>query len=230
MDDPTGANPDSPNPHFSWLPQPPSAPAETSLEEIAPLDVRFTDAPAPIEAPMAAVPPAYPGPVYPPAYPMSGPPAVGYPVSAPPISGVPFGYPTTAYPPVPPPKSRRAALVILTILTAMLATATGVMTTLFLLKTDEARQLSQKVSTHESTISTQRHDLEGLNRDIDDVKRQLAGAQDESTQLTTAKNAIAECLTTIYDFWDLLDANKTTEARKKADEVDQVCSEADKYL
>jgi cell division protein FtsL len=260
MDESTGANPDAPSSRFSWLPEQPVDSAETPIEEIPPLDVRVTDAPAPVAGPppvaapppiavetpialrapleSAAVfapgnapvaPPAAGGP-YAPLYPMSGPPAVGYPVSGPPISGVPFGYPTTAYPPVAPPKSRRAAVIILTILTALLTMATGVMTTLYLLKANEAKQLNQKITAHESTISSQRHDLEGLNRQVDDVKRQLTSAQDESTQLHTANDAIAKCLNTIYDFWDLLDQNKTTEARTKADEVDQLCSEADKYL
>jgi hypothetical protein len=187
---------------------------------------------APLGAPVPTPYPYGPGetagmpPVYPPgtpAYPMSGPPMSGMPMSGPPISGA-YGYPPFPMPLPPPPPKRRLAVIVLSIVAGLLLAASAVSTTMLVQKTQDAAKLSNQVDDRDQTIATQRDKSDQLQRDLD-------AATNRATQSDAAHNAVAACLTSIYDVWDAEDANA---AKTKIDELVATfhtkCKEADKYL
>jgi len=144
--------------------------------------------------------------------------------SGPPVSG-PYGYPPMGVPPAPPKKGG-AAIVVLSVLTAVFVLVSGGLGTLFVMKNREASNLSGQVTTLNSTVDSTQKELET-------TKRNLKDSDDELDETTTQKNALADCINGIYDFWDALDAAggvDTAATDAAADEADRLCDLADKYL
>ncbi len=143
--------------------------------------------------------------------------------SAPPISG-PYGYAPMGAPPAPPKKG--VATVVLSVLTAVFVLASGVLGTLFVLKNREAQDLSGQITQLNGTVTS-------TQQELDTTKRNLKDSDDELEEVTTERKAMADCINGIYDFWDALDAasgQDTAATDAAADNADELCRVADKYL
>jgi hypothetical protein len=178
-------------------------------------------APAHLAAPTAQLPPvpAQPTPA-PPTYDPAAVAAAQY--SAPPISG-PYGY---LPPPPPPPKRSGALTVVLSVLATIFVLASGALGTLYVMKNREASNLSGQITQLNGTVDS-------TQRELDTTKRNLRDSDDELDEVTIERDAMANCINGIYDFWDELDASggvDTTGTDAAAREADRLCDIADKYL
>ena len=136
------------------------------------------------------------------------PPVSAVPVSAYPTSG--YGYPA----PVPAqPKKSKAALV-LGIATGLLVLATGVMTTLFVLKSGELADtkttLTQQVADRDKTIASKDRELSSGKSQLETTKGELEKSKQSLEGVTNENKAMVACL-------DKLDAfmKKSYHARGK---------------
>jgi hypothetical protein len=129
-------------------------------------------------------------------------------------------------------KRGRAGIIVLSILTALLLGASGVMTTLFLLKNRDADKLSAQLNERDTTITTQTGKISTLETDLGVARRDLSDSRDEVTRLGEHNKAIAGCINSIYDMWDAMDRSGETSnaAVKAADAAEKACNAADKYL
>jgi hypothetical protein len=171
----------------------------------------------------------YPGP------PTYDPMAMAQQYSGPPVSGpYSYGMPMMASGiPAPMPEKRRgrAGTVVLAVLTTLFLLATGVMTTLFIAQMRETDKLSSQVTELSGETADQKSRIDTLQRDLDTTRRDLTDSRGETDEITLQKNALAGCLTALDEFFieaDRSGANSTA-TQRKADAVDEKCTEADKY-
>lgn len=163
----------------------------------------------------------------------SGPPTAGptyAPVSADPYGGSTFpsyGGPVADLGSGAAVPRRRGGVIALAAAAVLFLLATGVLTALFVTKTNEAdrtrRDLTAQVASRDSTISDRDRQVEQLKKDLqakteelDDAKQSLTGSQNQVTELNRQKDVIAKCIR-------LLGENKVREA-------EPVCKEADRIL
>jgi outer membrane murein-binding lipoprotein Lpp len=187
--------------------------------------------PAPSPTPQYPAPPAgYPTTASVP--PVPGPPsydpaAMAQQYSGPPISG-PYGY----MPPPPPPPRRRVGTVILSVLTTLLLLATGVVTTLYVLKTQDANSLKRQSTEQNATIASQQDKIDSLQSDLDASKRDAADAKSQLDEMTTQKNIVAGCVNAIdaYGTEVAKSGQNSTASKAKLAALDKACTEAEKYL
>jgi uncharacterized membrane protein len=199
--------------------------------------------------------PPYSGQAYP-AQPSSGQPSSGQPSSGQPSSGQPYPaqpssgqpYPAQPYsaqpysgPPVSetyaygaqvstgaarPEKRGRAGIVILSILTALFLVAAGVLGTLLVIKTNEARRLDAQVTRLNGEVTSSKNKIDTLQKDLTDAKGQV-------DEITNQKKVIVECVNAIQTL--IVEAQKANGATTKAVQdanaaVQKECKEADKFL
>jgi septal ring factor EnvC (AmiA/AmiB activator) len=160
--------------------------------------------------------------------------AAQQPYSAPPVSGA-YGY---AYAPVAsaipaPPASRSKATIAFASAAVVFLLVAGVFTTMFVFKNAEASDLSGQVTTLTGDRDGQRTKVESLTKELNNTKRDLTDSDEELKKLTEQKKALTDCLNAIYDLDSAAVAangQRTAEVNAKLDEVDRLCTIADRYL
>ncbi|HEX5595635.1 MAG TPA: hypothetical protein VFX61_06370 [Micromonosporaceae bacterium] len=164
---------------------------------------------------------------------MSGPPMSGPPVGAAP--GMPYG----AFPPAAPPKGRAA--LVLTIVAVLLFVLGGVMTGLYLAKSNELNStrndLTAQIAERDDTIGAQEKEIGELKRDvetakdkIDSVEQNLKGTENQRDELERQKQVISKCLNLLGEAGAAANAGNRSAYEKAMKEADKVCDEADRYL
>ena len=134
----------------------------------------------------------------------------------------PYGFVPAPAPAAP----KRTVVVVLSALLGLFVLATGVFGSLFVTKSQESAQRAEQLAAANS-------DRDRLRADLAKTQRELQDSDDEVKDMTTERDAIADCLNAIYAWWDALEGtnNQDTPAtetlRKKAV---QLCADADKYL
>ena len=197
----------------------------------------------PHAAPFGPVVPALPGevlaPVYVPVGPVAGHP--GYPAPGPygpptqpgpptydpsRLPYLPPGMPFSAVPMYPPSGGRKVAVIVLSVLLGLFVVSSGALGILYVQKNTQSAELSENVA-----------DLEGRNtvleRERDAAERNLRDSDAELEDRTTERDAIADCLSAIYAWWEALAATNnvdTPETDAALEDAQQACDEADRYL
>jgi outer membrane murein-binding lipoprotein Lpp len=136
---------------------------------------------------------AYPGQAYPGQYP-------GQQYSAPPVSA-PYAYAMQAgLMGVPPqPKKGRAGIIVLSILTAVFLVSTGVLGTLFIMRTSDANDLSAQVTKLDADNKANAAKANALQKDVDSAKRDLTDAKTQADEMSRQRGVLADCLNAIID-------------------------------
>jgi hypothetical protein len=138
----------------------------------------------------------------------------------------PPGMPFSAVPMMPPSSGRRVGVIVLSVLLGLFVMSSGVLGTLYVQKNSQASDLSGKVTDLESRNSL-------LQRELDAAERNLRDADAEVEDTRTERDAIADCLSAIYTWWDALAATNnvdTPETDAALEEAQRLCNEADRYL
>jgi hypothetical protein len=181
-------------------------------------------------------PPTYdPAAVAPPfsAQPYSVQPYSVQPYSVAPSSGA-YGYgaPVGSVMPVPPRRGRTGTVVV-AILATFFLLATGVMTTLFILKTQEANKLNAQVDRLSVEATDQQEELDTLQTDLDNARRDLTESRAETREVIEQKAVVSACVTAFYDLLGALaraQGADTRDVQNKERAFETACDEADKYL
>jgi hypothetical protein len=183
--------------------------------------------------------------------PMSAPPLSGPPLSGPPLTGPPpvgpvsaGQLPTAAMPIYGPPADQEAsqagrgfAVPILAVLTVLLLITVGIMTALYVGKSDQVRRAKQTVAARESTIAERdskidslQKDLQKVKDDLDATKRDLSGSQNLTDELKKQKQVIRNCIELSARAAQARSAGNTAQADALDKERVPVCEEAIGYL
>lgn len=213
--------------------------------------------PPPLAQPVPPQPPGQPADSYPTSTPpytgvVSAPPAGGpvpemgmpgpSPYPAGPVSAPPPADPTVvgaAYLPTPPPKPRTVS--VLAVVAALLLVASGVMTALYMVKSNELtrtkKELSAQISERDGTIEANtaeieklKQDLAAANEEIESVEQDLAGTEEARKELERQKGVIAECLTLLGEAGDAAAEGDKEAYEEIIEELEPVCDEAGSYL
>jgi hypothetical protein len=157
------------------------------------------------------------------------------PVSAVPVSAPPPAawYPQTmpAAPVAPPPRRGRTGVILLTISTVLLLITTLAGAGLFLWKFNEADKLTKQTTQQSALIESKNKELETLRKDADDALREKGEQTSRADEADKRGDALAKCVKSIYDFWDLIDDNASESKIQKAGKaIDKACDAANKYL
>ncbi|MFC4021865.1 hypothetical protein ACFOW4_28540 [Micromonospora sp. GCM10011542] len=189
--------------------------------------------------PMSAPPVS--GPVY--GQPMSAPP-----MSAPPVSGAAYGQPMSAPPgQMPPygaptaPAGKGRGVLVLALVAALLFVLGGVMTGLFVTKSNELdrteKRLTGQVSQRDGTIAANTKEIDKLKVDLqtvqdklDDTEQDLTGTRNDRDEQARQKKVIATCLDKLTTALGAAAAGNKSAYDSAMKGLDKVCDEADNYL
>ncbi|MEU5940025.1 hypothetical protein ABZ807_12700 [Micromonospora sp. NPDC047548] len=175
-------------------------------------------------------------------------PAYGQPMSVPPVSGPAFGQPTSAPPGSVPPFGAPApgvgkgrTVLILAVVAGLLFVLSGVMSGLFVAKSNELdnteRRLSGQVSERDGTIAANtkemeqiRAELQGAQDKLADTQQDLTGTRNDRDEQARQKKVIASCLDKLTTALAAAAANNKSAFDKASKGMDKVCDEAENYL
>ncbi|WP_244454622.1 hypothetical protein, partial [Micromonospora echinofusca] len=184
----------------------------------------------------------------PPGGPVSGAPVPaqpGYPGA--PMSGAPFGEPMSGPPaaaygaPATGGAGKGRTALILGIVAGLLFVLGGVMTGLYLSKSNELerteRQLTAQVKERDTTIGANTKEIEKLKTDLQSAKdkleatqQDLTGTKNDRDEQARQKQVIAKCLDKLTTALSAAAANNRTAYNAAIKDLDKVCDEAEKYL
>ena len=222
-------------------PTPPAAPSPFTTAYEAPAAQAPVASEAPTAVPTYPAPPVPSAPTYDPAMvaqQYSAQPYQGqYPgqqFSAPPMSG-PYGYgvPMMSAIPAPVQPRKRTAVILLSIATAVLLAATGVLGTLFAIRNQDANDLADQVTQLSADATTSKNRADSVQKDLDTAKRDLTDAKAQTDQVTKQRGTLADCLNAIIDTGDALDAaggKETPEVKAKEADTSAKCAKAQALL
>src|SRR5947207_2427613 len=171
--------------------------------------------------------------------PMSGPPMSGPPMSGAPMSGAPMsGPPISGYPAGPAPAPRRGpAVPVLAAATVLFVLVAGVMSALFITRSNALASSKKTVAARNSTISERdaqvkklQNDLQAKSDELDKAKQDLTGSQNQTQELKKEKDTIKQCITMLGDATDLRDKGDTAGAQTKEAQAKPICDQAFIYL
>ncbi|WP_435205990.1 hypothetical protein [Micromonospora sp. bgisy143] len=202
-------------------------------------------------APQYAGQPAYPASAPPYAgQPMSAPPvsgpAYGQPMSAPPVSGPAYGQPMSGPPGMAPygaaPAARRSrAVLVLALVATLLFLVSGVMTGLFVTKSNELnrteKRLNSQVSQRDGTIAANtteigrlKTELQVMQDKLDNTEQDLTGTRNDRDEQARQKKVIASCLDKLTTALGAAAAGNKSKYDAAMKGLDKVCDEAENYL
>jgi septal ring factor EnvC (AmiA/AmiB activator) len=134
------------------------------------------------------------------------------------------------YVPVPTPRApsgnRRVAVTWLSILLGLFVVASGVLAVLYVREQQESRRLSEQIAAMEATAAE-------VQRQLDATERGLRRADEDLADLQAERDALADCLTAIYNFFDVVAAaegEQTPQTEEARLEASRVCRAAERYL
>lgn len=171
--------------------------------------------------------PAYPPPA-PPGQPAS-PPSAGLPPRQPaPPTYDPTLLPVSAYTSDPPAPVQpgRTAIGVLAALLGLFVLASVTLGALYVRQGQESLRKSEQIAALEAANA-------GAQRQLQAAERDLRGADDDLAAARTERDAIAHCLTAIYDWWDALERTggvTTPDTEQRWLEASRLCRVADQYL
>jgi septal ring factor EnvC (AmiA/AmiB activator) len=131
--------------------------------------------------------------------------------------------------PTPPPQEgggRRVAVTWLSILLGLFVVASGVLAVLYVREQREATRMSEQIADLEATAAE-------VQRQLDATERGLRRADEDLADLQAERDALADCLTAIYNFFDVVAAaegEETPQTEQARLEASRVCREAERYL
>ena len=135
------------------------------------------------------------------------------------------------YVPVPTPPANgggggRVAVTVLSMLLTLFVLASGTLAVLYVRQGQESTRKSEQIAALEAEVSEMR-------RQLDATERGLRRADEDLADLQTERDAIAECLTAIYNYFDAVaeaDGAETPQTEEARLQASSVCREADQYL
>ncbi|SCE73827.1 hypothetical protein GA0070607_0975 [Micromonospora coriariae] len=194
------------------------------------------------------VPPQYGVPQVPPGYPASAPPYAGQ-VSAPPVSGPGYGQPMSAPPGMAPPygppmapvSGRGRAVLVLALVAALLFVVSGVMTGLFVTRSNELNRTEKRltgqvgqrddtIAANSTEISKLKTDLQTMQEKLDNTEQDLTGTRNDRDEQARQKKIIASCLDKLTTALGAAAAGNKSAYDAAMKGLDKVCDEADNYL
>jgi hypothetical protein len=123
-------------------------------------------------------------------------PSLAQPYSAPPVSGA-YGY-VLPVPPAPlAPAPKRTGLIVVSLVATLLLLTTGVMTTMYLQQKSTADSANAQVTSLNKQVGDQTTKIDNLNTQLNNSQHDLSDAQAATTEMTTEKTALADCLNAI---------------------------------
>jgi hypothetical protein len=154
-------------------------------------------------------------------------PTAAVPYSAPPVSGA-YGYmmPVSAFPAVAPPRPKRTAVIVMSVVAGLLLVATAALGYLTLEGRQQADRLTAELTQLKVDHSAQTDELDGVERDLTGAKSDLADARDEVEDVTADNVTLGAC---VAAFWAVEDAfvasggRQTTDVRNKSVDMVQKC-------
>ena len=155
--------------------------------------------------------------------------------SAPPVSAYPYPYgiPSAIPAPVAPARSSRTTIIVLSVLTALLFGASGVMTTLFLMQKNETLKANDSITTLSGQVGQLTNKDDSLQKDLDQTKNDLKDAQDTNDQTNQQKQILIDCLKALDAEFTAVDKaqGKLTPAVQAAiDDANTKCTKASQFL
>jgi outer membrane murein-binding lipoprotein Lpp len=138
----------------------------------------------------------------------------------------PYGAPYGVLPPPAASGGKKVAVIVLSVLLGVFVLAGGTLGAFYAKKSQDASNLS-------SQVNQLNDDNASLQRKLDAAQRDLKDSDKELTDTKTARNAIADCLNAIYDWWAALDQTNgqdtpATEQLRQA--ASTACNTAQPYL
>jgi hypothetical protein len=131
----------------------------------------------------------------------------------------------------PPPAAgggKKVAVIVLSVLLGLFVLVAGTVGALYAQKRQDASNLSSQVNNLNDDKASLQRQLDAAQRDLKDSDTQLASTKQ-------ARDAIANCLNAIYDWWAALDqttppgtATPATEQLRQA--ANTACNAAQQYL
>ncbi len=161
--------------------------------------------------------------------PVSGQPAYGYPYADQPLSGPPYGVPPTAA-----PKPRRTAVIVLSIATALLFVASGVLGGMFVVQRGQTDDGNVRIAALQADVTAKTKKLEELQANLDSVnsanilkQQELDGSKNDRNEQERQKKVIGKCLDLLLEVFA---ADTESEFDKKIRGAEKTCDEADSYM
>lgn len=115
---------------------------------------------------------------------------------------------------------------MLSALLGLFVLASGTLGVLYVRQGQESMRKSEQIAALEAANAT-------ALRELDAAERDLQGVGDDLAAMRTERNAIAQCLSAIYDWWDGLEQTggaQTPETEQLRLEASRLCRVADQYL
>jgi hypothetical protein len=120
----------------------------------------------------------------------------------------------------------RGAVVVLTVLLGLFVLASATLGVLYVQQGQETTRQSEQIATLAAANADTLRQLGAAERD-------LRGADEDLADVRSERDAIADCLTSIYDWWDALDQTggvDTPDTEEIWLEASRLCRLADQYL
>jgi hypothetical protein len=128
--------------------------------------------------------------------------------------------------PAPAAEGGRTAVVVLSVLLGLFVLASVTLGALYVRQGQEATSKSEQIATLQAANDGTLRQLHAAERDLRSVDEDLADVK-------TERDAIAACLSGIYDWWDALDESggmETPETQAVWLEASRLCRAAEQYL
>jgi hypothetical protein len=130
-------------------------------------------------------------------------------------------------PPAPTPQNgAKTSAVVLSMLLGLFVLASATLGVLYVQQGQESTRESEEIASLEAEI-------ESVQRQLSAAERDLRGADQDLADARTERDAITDCLTAIYDWWDALDETGGVDTAATDAvwlEASRLCQEADQYL
>jgi hypothetical protein len=122
--------------------------------------------------------------------------------------------PVSAFPAIAPPRPKRTAVIVLSVLATLLLLAGAALGALTYMGRQEAARLNAELAELKADYATQTDKLDGVERDLTGAKSDLADARDETEDVKADNVTLGSCVTA---FWALDDAYIASGGRPNAD-------------
>ncbi|GIF73106.1 hypothetical protein [Asanoa siamensis] len=209
------AAPTTPQPYGAPAPQPASPYTAPATPTAQPYPA------TPADQPTAANPYAVP--------PVSGQPVYGAPYPDQPLSATPY-----SVPPMAPPKQRRTAVLVLSIVTAFLFIASGLLGGLLVAQRGETSRANTEIAAQRDEITAKTKKLDEMEANLNAVNsenllkgQELEGSKNDRNEQERQKKVVAKCLDLLMDAFS---ADTESQFDKRIAAAEKTCDEADRYM
>ena len=120
----------------------------------------------------------------------------------------------------------KVAVTILSMLLGLFVLASGTLAVLYVRQGQESTRKSEQIAALEATAAE-------VQRELDATDRNLRRADEDLADLRAERDALAGCLTAIFNFFDAVAAAEgaeTPQTQAAELEVSSACREAERYL